>query len=138
MPDQAQIHVCPELAEKVILNVDDNEMNHLVIAKIMENARIKTVAALNGAEAIKKLNEGFKPDFILLDLDMPVMNGLQTAEYIRKNVDAQIPIIINSGAVTSIQKFKLKLLGIKDFLEKPYSMNDIFAKLSKYVEIVEA
>src|SRR4051794_19741056 len=90
----------PQLAEKVILNVDDNEMNQLVISKIMENAGIKTVPAPNGAEAIKKLNEGLRPDFILMDLEMPVMNGLQTSDFIKKNIDSHIPIIINSGAVS--------------------------------------
>lgn len=128
----------PELVEKVILTVDDNEMNQLVISKIMENAGMKTIAASNGAEAIKKLNEGLKPDFILMDLEMPVMNGLQTSECIKKNINAHIPIIINSGAVSDIQKWKLKRLGIHDFLEKPYSMVDIFSKLSKYIGMYHA
>ena len=127
-----------ELHDKIVLNVDDNEMNQLVISKIMENAGMKTIAASNGAEAIKKLNEGLKPDFILMDLEMPVMNGLQTSECIKKNIDSHIPIIINSGAVSDIQKWKLKRLGINDFLEKPYSMNDIFSKLSKYIGLYHA
>ncbi|MCW3080204.1 response regulator [Segetibacter sp.] len=122
----------PELFEKVVLNVDDNEMNQLVISKIMENAGMKTITVLNGAEAIQKLNEGLKPDFILMDLEMPVMNGLQAAECIKREIDSQIPIIINSGAVSDVQKWKLKRLGITDFLEKPYSMKDIFSKLSKF------
>lgn len=123
----------PELVEKVVLTVDDNEMNQLVISKIMENAGVKTIAVSNGEEAIKKLNEGLRPDFILMDLDMPVMNGLQTSERIKKNIDPSIPIIINSGAVSDLQKCKLNRLGINDFLEKPYSMKDIFAKLHKYI-----
>lgn len=138
MTDNIYRHTYPELVEKVILNVDDNEMNQLVISKIMENAGIKTVTVSNGAEAIKKLNEGFKPDFILMDLEMPVMNGLQTSECIKKNINSHIPIIINSGAVSDIQKWKLKRLGINDFLEKPYSLNDIFTKLSKYVGVYHA
>ncbi|MCW3111863.1 MAG: multi-sensor hybrid histidine kinase [Segetibacter sp.] len=128
----------PELIEKVVLTVDDNEMNQLVISKIMENAGMKTIAVSNGEEAIKKLNEGLKPDFILMDLEMPVMNGLQTSECIKKNIDSHIPIIINSGAVSDLQKWKLKRLGINDFLEKPYSMKDIFAKLYKYVSVYSA
>lgn len=128
----------PELSGKVILNVDDNEMNQLVIAKIMENAGMSTVTVSNGAEAIKKLDEGFKPDFILMDLEMPVMNGLQTSECLKKRMNCQIPIIINSGAVSGLQKWKLQRLGIIDFLEKPYSMNDIFSTLSKYAGVYSA
>src|SRR3954454_1158945 len=114
----------PELSEKVVLSVDDNEMNQLVIRKIMENVGIKTVAVPNGAEAIKMLTDGFRPDFILMDLEMPVMNGVQCSETIKNNIETQIPIIINSGAVSEYQKWKLRRIGINDFLEKPYSMHD--------------
>lgn len=138
MPNKNYIHNYPELAEKVILTVDDNELNQLVLTKIMENAGMKTVAVSNGAEAIQKLTEGLKPDFILMDLEMPVMNGIQTSECIKKNIDPQIPIIINSGAVSDAQRWRLKRLGITDFLEKPYSMEDIFAKLSKKLPIFHA
>ena len=76
---------------------------------------MKTVTVSNGAEAIEKLNEGFKPDFILMDLEMPVMNGLQTSECIKKTMNSQIPIIINSGSVSDLQKWRLNRLGINEF-----------------------
>lgn len=138
MPNNVFKDTYPELFGKVILNVDDNEMNQLVISKIMENAGMKTVTVSNGAEAIEKLNDGFKPDFILMDLEMPVMNGLQTSECIKKTMNSQIPIIINSGSVSDLQKWRLNRLGINEFLEKPYSMNDIFAKLAKYAGVYSA
>src|SRR4051794_6725388 len=128
----------PELSEKVVLSVDDNEMNQLVIQKIMENVGIKTVAVQNGADAIKILKDGFRPDFILMDLEMPLMNGLQSTEWIKKNINTGIPIIINSAAVSDDQKWTLKRLGINDFLEKPYSMSDIFEKLSKNIPLLHA
>ncbi|WP_147201684.1 response regulator [Segetibacter aerophilus] len=128
----------PGLLEKVVLSVDDNEMNQLVIAKIMTNAGMKTVTVPNGAEAIKKLKEGLKPDFILMDLEMPVMNGMEASEFIRRNISSQIPIIINSGSVSDVQKWRLRRLGIDEFLEKPYSMKDVFSKLSKYAAVCPA
>ena len=126
----------PELEEKIILNVDDSEMNQLVISKIMEKAGMITIGASNGAEAIKKLNEGIKPDFILMDLEMPVLNGVQTSECIKRRIDSNIPIIINSGAVSEIQKWKLKKLGVTEFLEKPYSLQDIFSKFSRQLNTI--
>ncbi|HSU51153.1 MAG TPA: response regulator [Segetibacter sp.] len=138
MSDSVYRDTYPHLSEKVVLSVDDSEMNQLVISKIMENAGITTVTVSNGAEAIEKLNEGLKPDFILMDLEMPVMNGVEASENIKKNIDNQIPIIINSGGVSPGQKWRLKRLGINDFLEKPYSLNDIFSTLSKYVEVFSA
>jgi len=133
MPQSTFKNDYPQLMAKVVLNVDDNEMNQLVIAKIMENAGMQTVAAANGAEAVKKLNDGLKPDVILMDLEMPVMNGLQASECIKRNIDSHIPIIINSGAVSDVEKIKLRHLGISDFLEKPYTMKDIFTKLCKSI-----
>jgi len=129
--------VYPELVEKLVLSVDDNEMNQMVIVKIMEKAGIKTVVAQNGAEAISRLKGGLKPDFILMDLEMPVMNGVQSSEWIKKNISTAIPIIINSGSISEDQKSKLKRLGIMDFLEKPYSIRDILGKLSKNSSVLQ-
>ncbi len=124
-----------ELQDKIVLNVDDNEMNQLVIAKILERLGLKTIAAANGADAVTKLSEGLRPDAILMDLQMPVMNGMQATEIIRKRIDAEIPIIINSGDVDAFERWKLKRLGIKDFLEKPYSIKDIFSKLANNIAV---
>jgi CheY-like chemotaxis protein len=126
-----------ELQNKVVLNVDDNEMNQLVISKILEKLGLKIIAAINGAEAVNKLSEGLKPDIILMDLQMPVMDGIQATEIIRKRFDADVPIIINSGNVEAFERWKLRRLGIKDFLEKPYSLNDIFSKLAKNIVQVQ-
>lgn len=135
MPSNTLRDVYPQLKDKIVLNVDDNEMNNLVLSKIMENAGIKTIHATNGAEAIKKLHAGLKPDAILMDLEMPVMNGVQASEFIRNNIDANIPIIINSGSVSAYQRFKLSRLNIRDFLEKPYSISDIYSKLYRNIAI---
>lgn len=131
MPQSNLNNAYPQLQDKVILNVDDNEMNQLVLTKIIENAGMKMIHAESGAEAVRKLKEGLKPDVILMDLEMPVMNGLQASEFIKNKIDSHIPIIINSGAVSAYQRFRLKRIGIHDFLEKPYSLIDIFSKITK-------
>jgi CheY-like chemotaxis protein len=68
-----------------------------------------------------------------MDLQMPVMNGLEATEIIRNQIDPLIPIIINSGNVEPVDKWRLERLGIQDFLEKPYTIKDILAKLSKNI-----
>jgi CheY-like chemotaxis protein len=127
----------PQLQQKVILNVDDNDLNQLVISKILEKAGFKTVSAFNGAMAVKLLNEGLTPDSILMDLQMPVMNGIEASEEIRK-IKPSIPIIINSGLVSTEEKIKLSQIGIYDYLEKPYTQQDILAKLLKNMDTVTA
>ena len=122
-----------DLHDKIVLNVDDNEMNQLVISKILGRLGLKTVAALNGAEAVKQLSEGLRPDAILMDLQMPVMNGIEATEIIRKKLYNEVPIIINSGNVEDFERWRLRRLGIQDFLEKPYTINDISEKLAKNI-----
>lgn len=138
MPDRKYKEAFPELKEKLILNVDDNEMNQLVISQIMKNAGMVTVCASNGAEAVQKLSDGLKPDFILMDLEMPVMNGFETAEVIKKKIKCEVPIIINSGYISDDERYRLNRLGIYDYLEKPYSMIDIFNKLSAKLGVAHA
>jgi CheY-like chemotaxis protein len=87
--------------------------------------------------AVKLLNEGLTPDSILMDLQMPVMNGIEASEEIRK-IKPSIPIIINSGLVSTEEKIKLSQIGIYDYLEKPYTQQDILAKLLKNMDTVTA
>lgn len=135
MPGEDYKKLFPFLKDRVVLNVDDNEMNQLVIDQILKKADITTIAAMNGEEAISKLQNGLKPDIILLDLEMPKMNGVETAHYIRKNIDDKISIIINSGYISFLEKWKLNRLGVHEYLEKPYSMIDIFNKISNGLHI---
>ncbi len=125
-----------ELNEKVILNVDDDSMNQLVIEKILETTGAKMVSVKNGAAAVRKLMEGFKPDAILMDLQMPVMGGVEACGIIRKWIDANVPIIINSGGIADSDKEKLNSFGIYDFLEKPYNKADIYEKLLKNLPVI--
>jgi CheY-like chemotaxis protein len=126
-----------ELNDKVILNVDDDSLNQLVIAKILEGAGIKTIAVKNGAAAVRKLMEGFRPDAILMDLQMPVMGGLEASEKIKHWINSDLPIIINSGDISEADKEVLNSLGIYDFLQKPYNQNDIFEKLLKNIAVTQ-
>jgi len=124
-----------KLNEKVVLNVDDDSMNQMVMEKILEVAGVKTVAVRNGAAAVRKLMEGFRPDAILMDLQMPVMGGLEASQKIRKWINAEMPIIINSGDITEADREALHSLGIFDFLRKPYNQTDILDTLHKSIGI---
>lgn len=125
------------LKQKVILSVDDDAMNQLVIEKTLEPTGVQLVPVKNGAAAVRKLMEGFKPDLILMDLQMPVMGGVEACNIIRKWIDPNIPIIINSGGIDDLDRQKLHSLGIKHFLQKPYNLSDIYQKLAKSLSLVE-
>ena len=91
------------------------------------------ICALNGAKAIQLLSEGLKPDSILMDIEMPGMSGIEASTFIKKEIDPNIPIIINSGMISFENKLLLYGMGIYDYLEKPYTQKDIYNKLLKNI-----
>src|ERR1700749_1525992 len=120
-----------------ILLVDDDEINNFIsiklIRKAIENADIK--ACLNGRFAIDELSEMQKddpdklPDFILLDINMPIMNGWEFLdEYKRLNIDplgkSKIYIISSSVFSNDINKARSYPL-VKDFISKPLNVDKI-------------
>ena len=112
--------VYPQLQGKVILNVDDNEMNRLVLTKIMQSVDIKILNAENGAEAVKTLESGLRPNLILMDLEMPVMNGflmLQQLEY--KDFELVFTTAYDHYAIKAIRFSAL------DYLVKPIEIEEL-------------
>ena len=120
-----------------VLLVDDDEINNFISIKLIKKALLNTeiMACLNGKFAIDQLYEVQKrdpdklPDYILLDINMPIMNGWEFLdEYKRLNIDAQgktkIYIISSSVFSNDINKAKSYPL-IKDFISKPLNIDKI-------------
>jgi len=120
-----------------ILLVDDDEINNFISIKLIKKALLSTeiVACLNGKFAIEQLLEMQKkgaeklPDYILLDINMPIMNGWEFLdEYIRLNIDpvgkTKIFIISSSVFSNDINKARSYPL-VKSFISKPLSVDKI-------------
>lgn len=120
-----------------ILLVDDDEINNFISIKLIKKALLNTdiTACLNGRFAIDQLLEikqkdpGKLPDFILLDINMPIMNGWEFLdEYKRLNIDPQsktkIYIISSSVFSNDINKARSYPL-VKSFISKPLSVDKI-------------
>jgi len=89
-------------------------------------------SAENGAIAIEKLKkEHF--DVVLMDLQMPVMNGFQATEYIRKILDLEIPIIALMADVSSVDLKKCREVGINDYIAKPVDEHILFRKIAAII-----
>jgi DNA-binding response OmpR family regulator len=72
------------------------------------------------------------PDVILLDLDLPDMNGLDVIEFVRRNEKtSDIPILVMSG--TSINHKRCLEIGCNDFIHKPFSLSTLFVRLSALI-----
>lgn len=121
-----------------ILIVDDNEINQRVAAGILEHFGVEITVASNGANAIKALQETPSINLVLMDCQMPVMDGFQATEAIRRG-DAgthykKIPIIaMTAGAMTGDREECLNA-GMNDYLTKPLSAEDLESKTSLWLD----
>jgi CheY-like chemotaxis protein len=84
--------------------------------------------AANGKIAIEKLDQGAF-DIILMDLQMPEMNGFEATEYIRNELKLQIPIVALTADVTTVDVEKCKAVGMNDYISKPVDENELYTKI---------
>jgi len=119
-----------------ILLVEDNKINELIARKFMEEWNLKVDSAYNGLEAIEMLNqENYR--LILMDLQMPEMDGYKTASIIRsRGVEpyVSIPIIALTASSKSEVHEKINQAGMNDFISKPFNPTELFSKLRTYLE----
>jgi PAS domain S-box-containing protein len=101
-----------------ILVVEDIPLNQLLMRTIMDDFGFECDIAVNGKVAIEKV-QSKAYDIILMDLQMPEMNGFEATEYIRKNLNIQIPIIALTADVTTADLSKCKAAGMNDYISKP-------------------
>ena len=106
------------LKNKLILLVDDQDLNRMLISRQLEKHQAIIHQAKNGKEAIEKLNQNQNYDIILMDIEMPIMNGLEAVEIIRKEFQNQIPIIAITGDDNEKRKEEIAEAGFDDYFVK--------------------
>ncbi|MCF8218797.1 MAG: PAS domain S-box protein [Bacteroidales bacterium] len=115
--------------KKTILVVEDVQVNLLLLQKMLEKMNYHVASAKNGQEAVDYV-ENNKPDLILMDINMPVLDGIQATELIKQK-HPEIPIIIQTAYTSEENKTGSKEAGADGYLEKPISKE----KLSNYLKI---
>jgi signal transduction histidine kinase/CheY-like chemotaxis protein len=121
-----------QLAEKRILIVEDNRINQTVTKRILENADVVCQIAQNGEEAITLVKKQ-EFDLVLMDINMPVKNGIDATREIR-TFNKFIPIIALTAVEIEEQKYQIFDCGMNDVILKPYDIDQfkktIIANLS--------
>ncbi|MDD3050874.1 MAG: response regulator [Candidatus Cloacimonetes bacterium] len=109
-----------------ILVAEDNEINQGIISELLEAEGNIVLIAANGEEAVDKF-KSFEPDIILMDVNMPVMNGFEATEKIRQleNNSKRVPIIAMTADILFKDKEKCNEKGMDDFLEKPIKIDSL-------------
>ncbi|MGP8215233.1 MAG: ATP-binding protein [Bacteroidia bacterium] len=117
-----------KLSKLNILLVEDNQLNVKLILSLFSEYNLKLLIAENGVVCIQKLKEN-KFDIILMDMEMPVMNGYEAATIIRKEMKDLIPIIAMTAHAMAGEKEKCLSLGMNDYISKPINANLLFEKM---------
>ena len=117
-----------ELSKLNILLVEDNQLNVKLILSLFSEYNLKLQVAENGSIAVEKIKENYF-DIVLMDMEMPIMNGYEAATYIRKEMKNTIPIIAMTAHAMSGERERCLSLGMNDYISKPINANLLFEKM---------
>ena len=116
-----------------ILVVEDIALNQLLMKTLLEDFGFEMEVAGNGRIALEKLRTNHY-DIVLMDLQMPVMNGFEATEYIRNELHLNVPIIALTADVTTVDVEKCKAVGMNDYISKPIDDKLLYSKIIKYLK----
>ena len=117
-----------EIKNIKVLVVEDIALNQLLMKTLLDDFGFERDIAANGQIAIEKLQTK-SYDIILMDLQMPVMNGFEATEYIRNTMNSKIPIIALTADVTTVDLAKCKAVGMNDYIAKPVDERVLYSKI---------
>ena len=116
-----------------VLLVEDNKINRLIAGKALEMLGTTYVEAINGIEAIEILkNESF--DLILMDIQMPEMDGVEATKWIRNQMNISTPIVALTANVFRQDIDSYLEIGMNDYIIKPFDEEDFLKKISENVK----
>jgi len=122
------------MSRPTVLVVEDNKDNMTLIADILTSMDYDILQARNGQQGVEKAEEA-KPDLILMDLSLPVMDGWSATRMIKSNPDlSHIPVIALTAHALQGDKEKAFEAGCDDYLSKPLNLAALMEKLKTYLE----
>ncbi|HEY9798949.1 MAG TPA: response regulator [Leptolyngbyaceae cyanobacterium] len=120
-------------SQPLILLAEDNEANVLTITQYLKAYGYRIVLANNGQEAIE-IAKTQRPQLILMDVQMPEMDGLEATRQIRQDADiAHIPIIALTSFAMRSDKEQIMAVGVDSYMSKPVSLKELVAEIGKYI-----
>ncbi|HHB95030.1 MAG TPA: response regulator [Campylobacterales bacterium] len=119
-----------------ILLTEDQKIHQAIFVEMLQGSGIHIDIANNGKEAIKKSHEKSYA-LILMDIDMPIMDGYEATKIIR-NHNKEIPILAFTSHNTREAMLKTEAIGMNEHLVKPIETELLYQSLSKYLNIKEA
>ncbi len=125
----------PDFTGKQILLVEDNEINQQVAEGLLELSNCSITIVNNGEAAVNEIESNAHFDLILMDIQMPVMNGLEATIKIRgiEKAATRIPILAITGAALDVQRVHAFESGMDSLIAKPFTLDSLYSELSKWL-----
>ncbi|HBX52070.1 MAG: hypothetical protein A2275_04530 [Bacteroidetes bacterium RIFOXYA12_FULL_35_11] len=118
-------------SDKTILIAEDDKVNFLYLSTLLKRTKVKIIHALNGEIAVKACRDIPEINLVLMDVQMPVMNGFEATKLIKKNRPA-LPVIAQTAYAMKEDKVKCTNAGCNDFVAKPIKIDNLLAVIEKY------
>lgn len=116
-----------------VLVVEDDPVNFQLLNVYLKKTGIRIAHAATGKD-VMNLFESFLPDIVLLDVQLPDINGIQLTEMI-KSQHPEIPIIIQTASILESQIQEMLELGCDDYILKPINRENLFEKIRSYLPV---
>ncbi len=116
-----------------VLMCEDSRLNLFFAQQLFDMTNLELDTAKNGKEGIEMFKQK-SYDVVLMDIQMPEMDGYQATEYIRKELGSKTPIIAITAHSITKEKEKCFEVGMNDYLSKPFKKNELFEKISHWIK----
>jgi CheY-like chemotaxis protein len=128
--DISETHV-----KKTVLIVDDDQYNTQTLEVLFHSGGFRTVSANQGKQALRLIDSMTDLDIVMLDLQMPNMDGFEVMERIRKNPKNDLlPVIILSANINPIVTERLRPFNVAGFIEKPFDIDDLINNVNSVID----
>ena len=119
---------------KCILVVEDQEDNRQILRDLLGNAGYELVEAADGEQALAAYAKQ-RPDLILMDIQLPIMDGYESTRRIKANPELRaIPIVVVTSYALSGDEQKALACGADSYVAKPFSPLELLAKINEYLK----
>ena len=119
--------------DKTILVVEDDHINYQLLEVVLKRTGVNLLHAITGTEAVKICREQPKIDLVLMDVQLPEMNGFEAIKLI-KQTQPDIPIIVQTANSLNEEKSRADEAGCQGFMTKPISLNKFMSEVDKFMQ----
>ncbi len=129
---QTKRNISYDWQNNTVLIAEDADMNFLLLKSFLLKTKINIIWANNGKIAVDIFLENNNIDLILMDMQMPILNGYEATKKI-KEIDSKIPIIAQTAFAMSGEKEKILDIGCDDYVSKPINRIELLKKMDYYI-----